>query len=278
MNILVVTEDSSYRLSVRNYLADEGFKLFISSSVKEGLRTIKADKIDLVISDLSMKYMDGFAFCKAAREQSGKSEMPFLFVYVSDDQISKINLELLKNCGSLRKGGPGSEIVKSIHRLISPEEPGGTVSSGASVPPEEMPTQKDRAAISTAAVGDKKYQHAHILIVDDDDNFRKVLGSMLADEGYDNLTSAKDGSEAITMLQNQKFDLVLLDIIMPNVSGFGVLKFIKENASHTKVVMLTAYADLKLAVESKKLGAVDFIAKPFMRDDLFKTIKQVLGA
>jgi DNA-binding NtrC family response regulator len=112
--------------------------------------------------------------------------------------------------------------------------------------------------------------------VDDDDNLRLLLSATLKTEGYADVTEAADGGEAIELLRNQNFHLVLLDIIMPNVSGFGVLKFIHENTPSTKVIMLTAYADMKLAVEAKQLGAADFIAKPFMRGDLMKTIKHVL--
>ncbi len=116
----------------------------------------------------------------------------------------------------------------------------------------------------------------HILVVDDDDAIRFLLKDMLTDEGY-KITTAADGKEAINLLQKEKYDIILLDIIMPSVSGFGVLKFIKDNSIPTKVIMITAYSELKLASESKQLGADDFIAKPFMRQDLLNTIKQVLS-
>ncbi|HMD14887.1 MAG TPA: response regulator [Bacteroidota bacterium] len=123
----------------------------------------------------------------------------------------------------------------------------------------------------------KKDQHRkRILLVDDDDAFRFVVKKMLGDEGF-SITPAEDGSEAIEKLQKEQFDLVLLDIFMPNVSGFEVLKFVREQSIKTKVIMVTGYSDLKLAVEAKTLGASDFIAKPVMRDDLFSTIKKALA-
>jgi YesN/AraC family two-component response regulator len=70
---------------------------------------------------------------------------------------------------------------------------------------------------------------------------------------------------------------VLLDIKMPNVTGFEVLKYIKQNHPTLKVIMLTGFADLKNAIESKKLGAEDFVSKPYDLVDLITTIERVLN-
>lgn len=115
-----------------------------------------------------------------------------------------------------------------------------------------------------------------ILVVDDEDALRTVLTSELSGEGYD-VETAADGDEAINIVQNEKFDLVLLDIKMPKVDGFEVLKFIKEKFPAVKVIMLTGFADLKNAIESKKLGAEDFVSKPYDLVDLLTTIERVLS-
>jgi DNA-binding NtrC family response regulator len=115
-----------------------------------------------------------------------------------------------------------------------------------------------------------------ILVVDDEDALRTVLSSELLNEGYE-VRAASDGDEAITEVQKSPFDLVLLDIKMPRMNGFEVLKFIKESHPKTKVVMLTGFADLKNAIESKKLGADDFVSKPYDLVDLLTTIERVLS-
>ena len=115
-----------------------------------------------------------------------------------------------------------------------------------------------------------------ILVVDDEDALRTVLGGELASEGYEVRTAA-DGDEAISELDKSPFDLVLLDIKLPRLNGFEVLKFIKEKHEKTKVVMLTGFADLKNAIESKKLGADDFVSKPYDLVDLLTTIERVLS-
>jgi DNA-binding NtrC family response regulator len=113
-----------------------------------------------------------------------------------------------------------------------------------------------------------------ILVVDDEASLRTVLCSELHTEGYI-VSTASDGDEAIDLLQSHSFDLVLLDIKMPRVDGFQVLRYVKDKLPHIKVIMLTGFADLKNAIESKKLGAEDFISKPYDLVDLLATIERV---
>ncbi len=115
-----------------------------------------------------------------------------------------------------------------------------------------------------------------ILVVDDEESLRTVLSSELINEGYE-VRTASDGDDAIVEMRNADFDLVLLDIKMPRMNGFEVLKHIKENHARSKVVMLTGFADLKNAIESKKLGADDFVSKPYDLVDLLTTIERVLN-
>jgi DNA-binding NtrC family response regulator len=114
-----------------------------------------------------------------------------------------------------------------------------------------------------------------ILVVDDEEALRVVLSAELDGEGYQ-VSSAADGQAAINILMTNEFDLILLDIKMPNVDGFEVLKFVKDRWPKTKVVMLTGFADLKNAIESKKLGAEDFVSKPYDLVDLLTTVERVL--
>jgi DNA-binding NtrC family response regulator len=120
-------------------------------------------------------------------------------------------------------------------------------------------------------MGDKR----SILVVDDEDSLRTVLGSELVSEGYD-VGTAADGDDAITELQKRSYDLLLLDIKMPRMNGFEVLRYVKEKHPQTRVIMLTGFADLKNAIESKKLGAEDFVSKPYDLVDLLTTIERVM--
>jgi DNA-binding NtrC family response regulator len=123
---------------------------------------------------------------------------------------------------------------------------------------------------------DDATKKTRLLIVDDDSAFQFVLRDTLLQEGY-SVAVASDGHEALTAVKKEPFDLILLDIFMPGIDGFGVLKWVKQNIPKLKVIMITGYADLKLAVESKRLGAENFVAKPYMRKDLLDTIQAALA-
>ena len=117
---------------------------------------------------------------------------------------------------------------------------------------------------------------ARILVVDDEDDLRMLLDHVVSNAGYHVIT-ATDGEEAISKIQNETFDVALLDIQMPNASGIEVLKYIQKNSPKTKAVMLTGYADLKFAMEAREYGAKDFINKPYMLDEIVEIIERVLA-
>jgi two-component system response regulator PilR (NtrC family) len=114
-----------------------------------------------------------------------------------------------------------------------------------------------------------------ILVVDDELSMREVLDITLRQEGYD-VTLAEGGQAALRALDETTFDLVLTDLRMPNVDGLAVLRAVKERAPGTAVLMLTAFASTDTAVEAMKLGAYDYVTKPFKLDELRLTIAGAL--
>ncbi|GAB6165051.1 sigma-54 dependent transcriptional regulator [Thermostilla marina] len=114
-----------------------------------------------------------------------------------------------------------------------------------------------------------------ILVVDDEKIKRITLADDLQSQGYDVVT-AEDGEQAMEKLRAERFDVVITDVKMPKVDGMELLKFIKQgDASETAVVMMTAYGSIQLAVESMKLGAFDFVTKPFRNDEIFPLLARI---
>ncbi len=116
---------------------------------------------------------------------------------------------------------------------------------------------------------------ARILVVDDELSMREVLEITLRQEGYD-VTVADGGEAALRALDAAPFDLVVTDLRMRGVDGLAVLRAVKERAPGTAVLMLTAFASTDTAVEAMKLGAYDYVTKPFKLDELRLTIASAL--
>lgn len=114
-----------------------------------------------------------------------------------------------------------------------------------------------------------------ILIVDDDVNLCTALKDELIEVGYD-VDYVNSGSDAFQYLSGNEVDLLLLDLKMPGQDGFDVLKQFNERRFKSKIIVLTAYADVKSAIDSAKMGASDFISKPYDFDELLITIRKVL--
>ena len=114
-----------------------------------------------------------------------------------------------------------------------------------------------------------------ILIVDDEGSIRDILCRKLQSEGY-NCVVAANGMEALWKAFMQDFDLVLMDIKMPGLSGMEVLPKMVTDHPDTCVVMLTAVADIETAVEAMKVGAYDYLTKPFNMDDLVMKVERAL--
>lgn len=115
-----------------------------------------------------------------------------------------------------------------------------------------------------------------ILIVDDDVNLCTVLEEELNEIGY-TASSVNSADAAFEFLEGgRNIDLILLDLKMPEKDGFYVLENLKARDISSKVIVLTAYADVKSAIDSAKLGASDFISKPYDLDELLIAMRKVL--
>lgn len=120
-----------------------------------------------------------------------------------------------------------------------------------------------------------KKKSGKILIVDDENNIRELLKIFLEEEGYD-VNTANNGKAGVEAIRNNIFDLVITDLKMPEVSGFELLKTVKETTPDTVVVIITAFGTTESAVEAMKHGAFDYIQKPFKIDDIRLIVKNAL--
>jgi len=120
-----------------------------------------------------------------------------------------------------------------------------------------------------------KSDQKNILVVDDDTGVRTVFSSILRKEGY-RVTAVKNGYEAIKVIDEESFDLALVDLRMPGLDGIQVLEKIKSRRPQTRVIIYSAYGSVEDAVEAMRKGAADYLNKPFSPNELELSLKKTL--
>lgn len=114
-----------------------------------------------------------------------------------------------------------------------------------------------------------------IMVVDDDQDLRESLAEVLDGAGF-SVVQAADGEAALVLLGQQKFDLVLLDLVMPGMGGLEVMRRLRERSPRLPVIILTAFATVEGAVDAMRHGAQDYVTKPFRVDTLLASVRRAL--
>lgn len=115
-----------------------------------------------------------------------------------------------------------------------------------------------------------------ILLVDDEEEFASTLAERLELRGFD-VRTARDGQTALGLVDESPPDVILLDLVMPGLSGIEVLKLLKAGKSPIPTIVLTARGDVKDGIEGMRLGAFDFLAKPFSLEALVRRIREAVS-
>ena len=113
---------------------------------------------------------------------------------------------------------------------------------------------------------------ARILVIDDDQGVRDSMARMLRGAGY-NVQTAPTGEEGVETANGNVFDVILSDMRMPGISGLDVLQQLRELRVDSAFIVMTGFGTVDTAVEAMKLGAVDFVQKPFFRDELLMRVR-----
>ena len=112
-----------------------------------------------------------------------------------------------------------------------------------------------------------------ILVIDDKENIRKLLGAHLSGEGY-SVDTAEDGENGLAMYRGNRYDLVITDVKMPGLSGLDVLQEIRKLDTDAVVLLITAFADMDDAINAMKMGAFDYLKKPFKLEEIQATVEK----
>jgi len=139
---------------------------------------------------------------------------------------------------------------------------------------EDTSMQEYLANLIAQSLGGYPAEGKTVLIVDDEAIVRESLGDWL--KGTYQVATAETGEEALELIEKQDFDILIVDVRLSGKSGIQVLREVKEVKPHIEAIVITAYPSVELAVEAMKLGAVDYLIKPVVPDDLERLIRETL--
>ncbi|MFA5039491.1 MAG: response regulator [Candidatus Omnitrophota bacterium] len=240
--ILVIDDESDIREIVRIYLEEEGCDVIEASNGQEGILKAQSLKPDLIVLDIMLPGINGFEVAKHLKDDPNTQDIPIII------------LSVLAQDSQYRQG-----ILDYISKPFRQEELVATVRK-----------------IFTTVNG--KSQKRNILVVDDDPDIVDIISICLKDNNLNPL-KAYNGPEALEKLKAENADLILLDINMPGMNGFEVIKHLKNNPK-TCEIPIVVLTGTYISEDDKKhgvtLGVAKYLTKPFSADDLVKEIKVAL--
>jgi adenylate cyclase len=226
-------EDNIYMLTQR--LTKQGFEVLVARDGEHGVALALAERPALVLMDLSLPVVDGWEAARRLKEDPGTKSIPVIALS-AHAMAGDREKALTAGCDDYdTKPVDFARLLSKIRTLLS--EGGRALTDG----------------------------EARILVVDDNEDNRYTLTRRLRHEGWTNVAVANDGRQALELLLTQPFDLVLLDLMMPEMSGDEVLARLQLDPERRDipVIMISATTELDSVVHCIKLGAVDYLPKPF---------------
>jgi len=130
-----------------------------------------------------------------------------------------------------------------------------------------------RQTVTSETPNGIRTSECRLLVIDDENNMRHMLTALLSKWGYQ-VDTAHDGEAGLKLVQARSYDFILCDVKMPRMDGMAFLKAAHEHLVGITVIMMSAYGSFDVAIEAMKLGAYDYISKPFKTDEILLVLKK----
>jgi len=249
---LVYVDDMNYSLISFKKGLSKFYEIYLSESSEKMYKILEKVTPDLILLDVNMPDVNGYETIKDLKADERYSSIPVIFLTCSSDRESVVKGLSLGAADYVIKPFNSEKLIESIENLFS-------------------------AKTNTAnRIAEKSDSDTHILVVDDMSSMLRTIHHAIHDKYKVSLLS--NSSVVIDFLQNNKPDLIILDYLMPGLSGFALIPKIRELPGYANipVIMVTTEGTFKNVSEAMILGANDFIVKPFDPKELnFKVEKHL---
>lgn len=247
--ILLVDDMGVIIHMMQSHLSDLGYDVNFAKDGEEGIRKYRTLRTDLMIADLMLPKVHGFEVCHQVKSDSQTKDTKIIVV------SSKNKKEDVLKCFEI---GMDDYMIKPFSML----EPEGRIKS----------LFDDSRRCKTELIMKK------VLIADDERALRVLIAGTLEISNF-KVLEASNGTDAIKIIEQDRPDLVILDVMMPDMTGYEVCKYIKFNKifSETKVIILTSKGLMKDVMAAKDARADCYMSKPFSPAELLTTVESMLG-
>ncbi|OPX28390.1 MAG: hypothetical protein B1H08_05985 [Candidatus Omnitrophica bacterium 4484_171] len=235
--ILVVDDDIDARDRFYEILSRLSYNVSCVPTASEALARLLEERYNLIILDEKMPKADGYETAERIRQFDKETKI----VILTEGELSSIDKESASSLGVntvIKKDFSNHFMIKSILEALKSANPGNKIDSRGSL------------------------ERVTIMVVDDNPDVRGVLETFLSKKGH-RVVIASSGEDALMKVKVDKPDIVFLDLRMPGMDGLMVLKAIKQFDETIDVVMLTSSQDSFIMDEAKRLGACDYLIKPY---------------
>jgi DNA-binding response OmpR family regulator len=271
--ILSVDDSKAVRKLLARIFRPFDCELCEAANGEEGLAVAAREMPDLIILDYNMPVMDGVSMLRRMRENADLRRTPVIMLTAESsaeniatvarlgvrDYVTKpFSEELL-----LAKAARAVPLVARSPQDGQPDPQSERASDAQGSVTSEKSESATELAKGTSAPSASTLQSASVLVVDDSSTMRMSLVRALNELGFDNIKEATNGRQALELVLKESFDLMLLDMEMPEINGMEVLLALKNNPQRLPVIVISAADQIENAVKCIEAGAEDYLPKPF---------------
>ena len=275
--IFVIEDELTILNGLLKMLSSWGYQVKSSTSGLKGIECLRSEKYDLVITDLRLRDIGGTEVLR--RIKAASPEIKIIVLSGSLGEISTAEIEALGVFRLLEKPVSRKDIRLAVQKAFGINE---AVHKGKNLiltaDLSAVPAQaegKEAAELSSPSTAKDEqmgaFSKGRILVVDDEEELSNSIKKLLTIKNY-NVTTASDGIKAIEKIKSEKFDLILMDIRMPNMDGIESVKNVKKRNPEAFIVMMTGEAGNDESEKALEVGGYAVLRKPFSPEKLLKSI------
>ena len=268
--VLIMEDETSVATGLQMILEEEGYEVDLAFTGRSAMDSLRKKGVDLLVADLRLPDMDGM---EVVREVKAKRPSTKVIVITGYPSVSSaVDAMKLGVSDYLPKPFWGDDFKTAVENVFKEGK-----TSTLKEEPDRPEAKRARWDAEGEDLDSEDLDHPRILIMEDEPSLAEGLKMVLSEQGY-RVSVADSGIRALGSLTGKNYDVMVADLRLPDMDGMEVLRLIKETKPETEVVVMTGYASVASAVESMKLGALDYLPKPFTEDEFKAVVEKAVKA